>query len=183
MVALKFELMSDDDELFGNPDQVALMRRAGRLWTLLGDDPRYSFYGRMVSLSDPRDDAVERLGALATLQGAASCQYYPADRADRFCDDLNSVGFNAHRYEQCWGGADAIAAARRLLDEHALPADLAVVTVDAATPADLVADMAGLSISCGVMPVPGRTMRGLDRPGICLVATDPAGKAAATASA
>ena len=174
--------MADTKELFGSADQVQLLRRATSLWSLLKNNPRYSSYGRMVSLTVPETDAVDQATALARLQGATSCQYYPAADAERFCGELAGLGMSASLYEQCCGGEAAFAASRQLLAENELPDDLTVSGIDADTPAPLVADLAQLSISCGVMPVPGPVMRGQTRDGICLVATDRDGKAVATAS-
>ena len=174
--------MPEENELFGSADQVALMRRAKSSWTLVLDDASYSFYGRMVSLCNPGIDAPDRVGALARLQGATSCQYYPAAQASRLSAALDARGIRTSRYEQCWGGEDAVAASRRLLDQHSLPDDLTVVTVDADTPPAQVADLAQLSLDCEVMPVDGSPMRGLSRRGVCLLATDLDGKAVATAS-
>ena len=44
--------------------------------------------------------------------------------------------------------------------------------IDAGTPRQLVAEVAELSHSCGVMPVPGAMMRCLVQTGVCLVAID-----------
>lgn len=66
--------------------------------------------------------------------------------------------------------------------KNSLPSDLKILIVDAATPAKLVAEVAELSIACGVMPVPGPAMRGQVRDGICLVAVDAAETVVATAS-
>jgi hypothetical protein len=53
--------MADNDEYFGSPDRVALARRSASLWRLLRNDPRYAYYGRLVALSDPGEDAVDIL--------------------------------------------------------------------------------------------------------------------------
>lgn len=170
------------DELFGSPEQVALMQRGNQLWELLRDNPRYSSYGRMVSLCEPDARALDQTVALVRLQGATSCQYYPADTADRFCAAIEAGGLRTSRYEQCRGEAGALAASRRVLDDSALPDELTLVAVDKDTSSELVADLAALSIACGVMPVPGTAMRGQSRRGICLAAVDAAGKVVATAS-
>lgn len=174
--------MEEPEEVFGSEEQVKLQQRAQRLWTLLQDDPRFSFYGRMVSLSDPGEDPFEQVDALTRLQGATSCQYFDAEAANAFCVRLRSAGINTSRYEQCWGGEASLAASRSLLEDHAMPRDLTVGAVNTSTPGDLVSDIAELSLSCGVMPVPGAAMRAVSRSGICLVATDADGKAVATAS-
>lgn len=91
--------MADEKELFGSPEQIALMQRGRDLWALVSDSRQFSYYGRMVSLCDPGADALEKLTGLAGLQGAASCQYYPAADADAFCEAIRAKGFNPARYE------------------------------------------------------------------------------------
>ncbi len=174
--------MSDTGEYFGSAEQISLMQRGQKLWQLMKDNPAYSFYGRMVSLCDPKDDAVYKMLSLASLQGAASCQYYPIDQADKFCSELKAHGMNASRYEQCRGEKPALDISRKVLSEHQLPDDLSVVVLDQRSSTKLVSEVAKVSLACGVMPVPGSAMRGISREGVCLAAVDCAGKVVATAS-
>jgi len=104
--------MSYQPELFGSLEQVALINRDNQLWQLLHDDPRHSFYGRMVSLSEPDARALDRTIALAKLQGATSRQYYPAIDADGFCKEIEQRGLRASRYEQCRGEEAAFVASK-----------------------------------------------------------------------
>jgi len=173
---------ADTNEYFGSDAQIKLMHRAGLLWELLKSDPDYSFSGRMVELCNPVENAFGKVVSLARLQGATGCQYYPADDADNFCSNLHATGLTTSRYEQFWGGEGAYAASTQLLDAVALPDDLNVIQVDTNTPATLVAELAKLSLSCGVMQVPGRAMRGQLQKGVCLLVLDGSGKAIATAS-
>jgi hypothetical protein len=174
--------MFTDDEFFGSPARVALARRSANLWSLLRDDPRYSYYGRLVALSDPGPDAADILFAMAKLQGASVSYFYPAGAAESLFAELARRGLTTDRHEHFWGGEAALAASRGARADFALPADLSVLAIDAATPRELVADVAALCQSCDVMPVPGPVMRGLARQGICLVATDRNGRPVATAS-
>ena len=174
--------MSTEDEFFGSAERVALSRRSLSLWTLVSDDPRFAYYGRTVALTDPGDDTADMLAALARVQGAAVGYFYPAADAPRLFAALAARGFATDRHEHYLGGEEALAASRKALADHALPPDLTVAVVDAATPGDLVRATAELSQSCDVMPVPGVVMRGKLRDGICLVATDRKGQPVATAS-
>lgn len=81
-----------------DPEQITLMRQSKSLWQLVQYDPRFSYYGRMVSLRDPHDDAIEIMISLARHQGAGSCQYYPADSAVMFCAALEKQGLRAVRF-------------------------------------------------------------------------------------
>ena len=69
--------MAIEDEFFGAPPQISVMRRGMHLWTLLSDNPRYGCNGRMVVLVDPGIDAAGQAKAVARLQGAGACHYVP----------------------------------------------------------------------------------------------------------
>ena len=171
-----------DDEFFGAPDRISLSRRSASLWSLLRDNPRYAYYGRLVGLSDPGPDTADILFAMAKLQGAAVCYFYPADTADSLFAELQARGLTTDRHEHFWGGEAALEASHEALQHFSLPPDLRVSIIDVRTPRDLLAEVGELCQSCDVMPVPGSIMRGQVRNGVCLVATDQDGRPVATAS-
>jgi len=174
--------MVNDDEYVGSPERVALARRSASLWHLLRDNPRFAYYGRPVALSDPDEDTVEILYALAKLQGAAVSYFYPAGLAESLFAKLEERGLATDRHEHFWGGEAALAASRQAQKDIALPADLTICAIDPRTPRQFVREVAELCHSCDVMPVPGSIMRGQVRDGICLVASDQGGRPVATAS-
>lgn len=172
--------MGDDAEFFGDPHRVALARRSADLWKLLKDNPRFSYYGRPVGLSDPRDDAATILAAMARMQGAGVSQFFPAAEAEGLFAELEGEGLTTDRHEQFLGGQEALQASRALLGRRPLPADLEVVAINADTSRELVARVAELCQSCDVSPLPGAAMRGGVRPGVCLAALDRKGEPVAT---
>ncbi len=174
--------MQFDEEFFGSPEKVALMRRSACLWSLLKESPRYAYYGRLVALSGPASDTPEILSNMARLQGAAVCYYFPKDQAAELFDELEDRGFSTDRHEHYWGGETALNASRSILTKHRLPDDLRVSILNADTPKSFVAKTAELCESCEVMPVPGAIMRGLVIRGINLVANDNSGSPVASAS-
>jgi Acetyltransferase (GNAT) family len=174
--------MFSADEFFGDPERIALSRRSASLWSLLRDNPRYAYYGRLVALSDPGPDTPDILTAVASLQGAAVCYFYPAHAADGLYAALEAKGLSTDRHEHYWGGEAALTASRIVKDQYSLPPDLSIRVIDAETPPELVRDVAELCLSCDVMPATGSVMRGQVRDGICLVAIDQDGHAVATAS-
>jgi hypothetical protein len=99
--------MFNIDEFFGAPERVALSMRSANLWLLLRDDPRYAYYGRPVALSDHGADTVQILSAMAKLQGAAVCYFYPAGKADDLFARLEANGLTTDRHELVWGGEAA----------------------------------------------------------------------------
>jgi hypothetical protein len=174
--------MFTDDEFFGSSERIALSRRSANLWSLLRDNPRYAYYGRLVALSDPGQDTAEILSAMARLQGAAICYFYPINAVPSLFAHLEETGLRTDRHELFWGGETALVASRRAQEDFALPSDLSVYAIDQGTPRELVRAVAELCQSCDVMPVPGAIMRGLVQKGICLVATDQNRRPVATAS-
>jgi hypothetical protein len=174
--------MVENDEYFGSPDRISLVKRSASLWRLLRENPRYAYYGRLVALSDPGPDTVDILSATARLQGAAIVYFYPAAAAQSLFVQLEDKGLATDRHEHFWGGDAALVASRRAQEDLALPADLKISAIDASTPREFVRDVAELCQSCDVMPVPGSIMRGQVLKGICLVATDQDARPVATAS-
>lgn len=174
--------MFTHDEFFGSPERIALARRSANLWSLLRDNPRYAYYGRLVALSDPGPDAAEILSAMARLQGAAVSYFYPVSAAESLIAQLEERGLATDRHEHFWGGETALAASRKAQEDFALPADLCISAIDEGTSREFVGEVAELCQSCDVMPVPGSIMRGQARKGICLVATDQNRRPVATAS-
>jgi hypothetical protein len=119
--------------------------------------------------------------ALAKLQGAAVCYFYPASAANELFAELRSHGMSTDRREQFWGGHRALTDSLRVQAECALPKDLVVSVIDSDTPRSMVSAVAELCQSCDVMPVPGSVMRGQAKKGIFLVAVDQDGRPVATA--
>lgn len=170
------------EEYFGSPGKVALMRRSAALWSLLKDNPRYAYYGRLVALSDPAEDTADVLSFLAELQGAAVVYYLPKEAADPLFAQLTHRGLATDRHEHFWGGETAYRASKEVLASCSLPGDLTVSRLDQTSPGDFVGKVAELCQSCDVMPVPGAIMRGQVRRGINLVAIDVEGQPVASAS-
>ncbi|WP_193142106.1 hypothetical protein [Meridianimarinicoccus sp. MJW13] len=172
-----------EEEYFGTPAQVGLMRRSADLWRLLSSDPRFASYGRLVALSTPVADTAELLISLARLQGAGVCYYLPKTECDALFSQVQALGFGTDRHEHFRGGKRAYAASRAVLAKHEMPADLSLCRLDRASDTKVVADVAALCQDCGLMPVPGSVMRGVARRGLTLAALDPTGAPVATASA
>lgn len=174
--------MLSDEELFGSPSSIALMKRSAALWSLLKDNSRYAFYGRTVALSDIADDTADILCALARLQGAGVAYYFPKLSAPDLFATFEARGFAIDRHEHYRGGESAYQASRAILATHSLPQDLTLLALDRDTPGAFVAAVAELCQSFGVMPVPGAVMRGQIRRGINFVAVDGNGRPVASAS-
>jgi hypothetical protein len=164
--------MSNNKEYYGSPDNIAAMKRGAALWSLLKNDQRFAFYGRLVAASQPLENTAEVISSLARLQGGAPCYFFPKSEIDTLNSELKEKGFSTDRFEHFLGEEAAYAAARQALQNYSLPSDLVVKRLDKETPGDFVGKVVELMESCEVMPVPASYLRGSQGNGICLVATD-----------
>lgn len=169
-------------ELFGNPAHRALLRRGEDLWRIVGGNPRYAYYGTVVSLSDPREDCADILASLARLQGLGMCFYFPRNEASRLLADLENQGFRTAQSLYHRGGRAAYEASKSLLNSKPSPSNLKIMTLDPSTPEVIVRATVDLCQGCGLSAMPGEIMRGTVIPGINLVALDRDGTPVATAA-
>jgi hypothetical protein len=170
------------DEFFGSDDQRALQRRGRALAALLGQDRRYSYYGRSVGLPGPEDGEIDHLAALATIQGYAVYGAVPMDQVDAIKASLAARGLLPMHYDKWQGSDPAIAAARQVIATVSLPEDVTMLRLDASTSEGQMASMAEMALGCGVLPPCGEVLRGLLRPAVCLVAIDRSAKVVSCAA-
>lgn len=171
-----------DEEFFGSASKIGLMRRSKMLWSLLCDDPRFSYYGRSLFVADERPDTAMLVASLARLTGASFASFYPKTSVERLFAELDAMGLSTDRHEHYRGGADAYESAKKAVYDIVAPAGISLMKVGADTDAHLLSDLAALWEDCGVMPVPGSVMRGALRRGIVLAALDENGKPVSAAS-
>ena len=170
------------DEFFGNDDQRALLRRGRGLAALLGQDRRYSYYGRTVGLPGPEDGDIDQLAALVTVQGYAVYGAVPLNQVEEIKTSLSARGLMPMHYDKWQGSGSAIAAARQVVATLFLPEDVTMLRLDASTAEGQLASLAEMALGCGVLPPCGEVLRGLLRPAVCLVAVDRASKVVSCAA-
>lgn len=170
------------DEFFGNDDQRAVLRRGRGLAALLGQDRRYSYYGRTVGLAGPEDGDIDHLAALAIVQGNTNYGTVPVNQVDAIKMSLLARGLVPMHYDKWEGSGSAIAAARHVVATLSLPEDLTMLRLDASSADGQLASLAEMALGCGVLPPCGEVLRGLLRPAVCLVAIDRAAKVVSCAA-
>ena len=170
------------NEYFGNDDQRALLRRGRGLAALLGQDRRYSYYGRTVGLVGPEDGDIDQLAALAIVQGSATYGAVPLSQAETIKTSMFARSLVPMHYDKWEGSRSAIAAARQVVATRSLPEDLTMLRLDASTADGQLASLAEMALGCGVLPLCGEVLRGLLRPSVCLVAIDRASKVVSCAA-
>jgi hypothetical protein len=139
---------------------------------LLGNDPRFSYYGRTVGLVGPDDGNIDQLAALASVQGNSNYSAVPLSQTATVISDLEAHGLVPMHYAKWEGTNSTLAAARKVIETVALPEDLTLVRMDASTPDQQLASLAEMALDCGVLPLCGEVLRGLHRPAVCLFAID-----------
>ena len=123
--------MDFDDEFFGSAPQITVSRRARDVWSLIGDDPRFSYNGRIVAVVGfIGEETAEKLMALARLQGASTCHFLPKDKSHAILQAVENQGLSSNIWEFCKGGQAAYQAARDILETHQLPSDISVTQLD-----------------------------------------------------
>lgn len=170
------------EEFFGNEDQRAVLKRGRGMAELLGKDPRYSYYGRTVGLVTPHDGDIDKLAALAKVQGNSNYAAVPLADTDAVETALQKHGLVPMHYAKWEGASPVLNAARDVLNAFSLPDGLRLVKVDASTSGTVMASMAELALGCGVLPPSGEVLRGLLRPATCLLALDREEKAVSCAA-
>lgn len=98
---------------------------------MLGQDRRYSYYGRTVGLPGPEDGDIDHLAALAIVQGSATCLAVPVTQAEAIKTSDFSPRFGAMHYDKWQGCESAIAAARQVVATVSLPEDMTMLRLDA----------------------------------------------------
>lgn len=152
------------------------------LAVLLGQDRRYSYYGRTVGLVGPEDGDIDQLAALAIVQGNAAYGDVPLNQVDGIKASLLARSLVPMHYDKWQGSHAAITAARQVVATLSLPEDVTMLRLDASTADGQLASLAEMALGCGVLPLCGEVLRGLLRPAVCLVAIDRASKVVSCAA-
>lgn len=174
--------MQFDDGYFGTPAHIGLARRTRDLWLLLRGDLRFGTCGRnIVVVGDQGADMAALMAAISRLTGNCGAHYYPMQRVDTLKAELADAGQTPDHWQHCTGRQQAYDLCKSIVAKEPLPGDLRLERLGPDSPAALVRATAELSFECGVTQMPGRNMRGIAAPGICLVALDGDGGAVATA--
>lgn len=149
---------------------------------LLKEDRRFAFQGRIVLLSEPGEDMVEIMVALAKLQGGSVCNYFPQNKAQQTKSDLEKQGLGVVQHDHLRGTTTCLDASLKAVETFSLPEDINVAVIDETTSPCIVRDVAEMSENCGVMSVPGWVMRGTGPKGVFLVAQNAVGEPVACAA-
>ncbi|MFL4468369.1 GNAT family N-acetyltransferase [Tateyamaria armeniaca] len=163
------------DIIYGSPAQVGIVQRAAALHRLIGDDPRFTYQGRTVSLVGETPEAAGIVTDLVRLQGYSSVQFLPRAASARIQAHLAQAGLNPVEWEQFWGQDSALEAARDFLAGYSPPDGLELCETDADTDDDTIHRICAMSQDQGVLTVPGSVMRGAGPRGVMMYVRAPDG--------
>ena len=170
-------------DLFGSPEQMALLARGAALHRVTASDPTRTYYGRTVGLTGPEAGDLDVLAALALLQGNASYAKLPDASIADLTRDCEARGLKPVHYARWEGGSDALARARKIIDGTPLPTDLTLGWVTKDTPDPVRAAVADMALDCGVLPPSFAVLSGTLRPGVACFAVEPSGRVVSLAGA
>jgi len=168
-----------ENEIFGTEEQKQVTLSALKFWANHPSDPDITFNGRVaVTVGNVECDLLIKL---ARAQGASTAHFLHRRRQQEMAKAVEAAGYVPAMWELCVGEHSAIECARQMISDFALPDDLKIIQIDKSTDTKVLADLAQLATDCGVMPMTGRVMRGLDMDGVTLGAVDQSGSVVATA--
>ena len=170
-------------DLFGSPEQQALLARGAALHRVTASDPTRTYYGRTVGLTGLEAGDLDLLGDLALLQGNASFAKVPDASIPGLIGDSEARGLKPVHYARWEGGPDALARAQQIIRDTPLPADLTLGRVTAETPAPVRLAVAEMALECGVLPPSFAVLSGTIRPGVACFAMEPSGRVVSLAGA
>ncbi|MEM8554541.1 MAG: GNAT family protein [Pseudomonadota bacterium] len=171
------------ERYFGTEEQKALLRRGRAMFNDLRGERRYTYYGRTVGIADAAPRALDRLEILTRLQGNSNCAFVPNCEVPEWKTELKDRGLKPFHYARWLGGAAAMRRAREIVSQTPLPSGLTVVRVGPETDPTVLEKLAALALDCAVLPPAGAVLRGVDRPGLALLAITDSGEPVSCAAA
>jgi GNAT superfamily N-acetyltransferase len=169
------------DDYVGNPAQQEMQRRAYRLWQSISADPRYAYEGRLVALDGIGPDTIDDLLFLVREQFAAVTWYVNADHESALTERLAALGYAVDRWDQHFGGDEALRAADQVCGETSLPDGYDIHEISADTADVVIKELASVGADQGVMVPAAHVMRGATRRSIIMYVTAPDGHIVAIA--
>jgi GNAT superfamily N-acetyltransferase len=170
-------------DLFGSPEQQALLARGAALHRVTANDPTKTYYGRTVGLTGLEAGDVDLLADLALLQGNTNFAKVPNDRIPGLTVECEARGLNPVHYARWEGGSDALTRARDIIETTPLPGDLTLGWIMADTPEPMRVAVAAMALECGVLPPSFAVLSGTIRPGMACFAMEPSGRVVSLAGA
>lgn len=172
-----------DSAYFGTAAQQTLLKRGRALYDLIGDDARFTYYGRTVGINADEDAPLSQLVNLARLQGNSNYANLRAAPADEMAANLAAQGLSPLLYARWENTPETPERTAEILASHPLPGGLTLHQMDQDTQGDLIARFAETALLCGVLPPATAALAGEVKPAVTLFATDSDGTVVSCAAA
>ena len=137
---------------FGSEAQQRMQAVAYALTPLLKDDPAYGTEGRMWGIDGPDLAEIDKVAALASLQGATVNHYVPKSREAQFAKEYAQLGFANDRWDQFMGRRDCLDICAAYVAGFKLPDQYVQHHIGPETPTRILNALGRTSAACGVLP-------------------------------
>lgn len=168
---------------FGTDVQKRMQKTAHDLSPLLEDDPDYGTEGRMWGIDAPALCDLDRVAALARLQGATVNHYVPKSLESKYAEGYAARGLGNDRWDQFMGGRDCLEACAAFLADFGLPETYRLHHLGPSTPLHVLDGLQQTAAACGVLPPMTSVLFGQARKAAYFCLEAPDGGVAACAGA
>lgn len=175
--------MPPPQEIFGSPDQQALLTRGRSLHDLTKENVNYTYYGRTVGIIGPDAAPVSDLVSMTRLQGASHFAKVETKRMQGLVSSLSPHDLNVVQYNRWVGESTALQAARKIVETKQVPQGLTTQWLTRETDTRLRASLAAAALACGVLPAHLAVLSGTLQPGLCRMAVTDQGAVVSCAAA
>ncbi|WP_145962789.1 hypothetical protein [Mangrovicoccus ximenensis] len=160
-----------------------MQKSANDLFPLLVDNPAFGTEGRMWSIDGPDLAEVDKVTALASLQGATANHYVPKSQEAKFAGEYAERGFSNDRWDQFMGGQQCLSICSKYLAEFELPDQYRLHLIGPETPARILDALEETAVASGVLPPMSPVLFGQRRKAVYFCLEAPDGGVAACAGA
>ncbi|WP_282129722.1 N-acetyltransferase [Roseobacter litoralis] len=175
--------MSARQDIFGSPDQQALLGRGRALHDLTHGNAGYTYYGRTVGIVSPDRAPFAELVSMTRLQGASHFAHVQNDQMPALVQQLKPHDLSAVQYARWVGDASALQTARDTVTNKQLPNGITSHWLTDESDNRLRASLASAALACGVLPPNLAVLSGALQPGLCRMAVTDQGEVVSCAAA
>lgn len=170
-------------EYFGNPSQIAVLKRGRALFDILESDERISCHGRVCGVVTPKHGSLALIGRLAHLQGASHYANVASDEIEAVLAGARALGLDTVDYARWEIHADQFDHDRHSNADPNLPDGITVTCLTPETPEPVIRSFAETSLACGVLPAWRSAHTGQALRSRTLIAVTPDGQVVSSAYA
>ncbi|HSG18144.1 MAG TPA: GNAT family N-acetyltransferase [Anaerolineae bacterium] len=165
---------------FGNEAQINLQKRYYRLWQYLKAHPRLSFVGRAIGIDNPTLEEVRDIVGLTMEMGFLALAFTEATIVDELRSALEEHGLKVGIWQHFVSSEKTESRCHSIIASLHPPPGFRIDRITAASPSNLLHSFQKLMYRCGVAPLPGYILRGLEVPAVAEMVINPQDEVVAT---